>query len=71
MQPTKLQDDSLLEASPRQPEGKTSPADSLPAIGAKGRGGPLAVGGSDGLKGGSVNKSMLVPLEKGKKKKGS
>ena len=80
LQPIKRQDDPLLGASPRAPGGKTSPAVSLPSIGAhlsptKGNsllgGGGLSPSVGDSLKGATVGRAGLLPLGKGKKNKGT
>ena len=80
LQPIKRQDDPLLGASPRAPGGKTSPAVSLPSIGAHlstTKGNSLLVGGGlspsvgDSLKGATVGRAGLLPLGKGKKNKGT
>ena len=80
LQPVKRQDDPLLGASPRAPGGKTSPAVSLPSIGAhlsptKGNsllgGGGLSPSVGDSLKGATVGRAGLLPLGKGKKNKGT
>ena len=80
LQPIKRQDDPLLGASPRPPGGKTSPAVSLPSIGAhlsltKGNSllgaGGLSPSVGDSLKGAAVGRAGLLPLGKGKKNKGT
>ena len=81
LQPIKRQDGPLLGATPRAPGGKTSPAVSLPSIGAVpsptkgnsllgGRGG-LSPSVGDSLKGATVGRAGLLPLGKGKKSKGT